>query len=379
MISTDTVAGTKMRVTCAKEELAQKLALVGRGVSTRTSVHVLTGILLRAEGGQLSLAATDMEISIRVSVDANVEDEDTVVVPGRLLVDIVRLLPAGEVTLEHRAEERVARLTCGSASYSLHTYNPDDFPRLPEIDPDTAFSVDRSAFLDTIAKVGRAASRDESRPVLTGILVRFEGDKLVMAATDSYRLSVKETVLPDGAGRELEAIVPARALGELARIAQGADADALEIGIHENQVVFGVDGVWLTARRIDGQFPNYKQLLPEHFEAQVDLPREEFLDVVRRAALMAQRKSPLRLRFEEGQLTVSAQTQDVGEARESLPIRYDGDVMEIGFNADFLRDGLESVGDENARLKLISPLRPGLIQGEGDDFLYLIMPIRLAG
>jgi DNA polymerase III subunit beta len=379
MTALDTVAATGMKVTCGSEELARKLGIVGRGVSTRTSVHVLTGILLRAEAGELSLAATDMEISLRVSLEAGVGDAGAVVVPGRLLVEIVRLLPPGEVTLEHRAEDGIARLACGPASYGLHTYNAEDFPRLPELDEGGRFTVERPAFLDTVARVGRAASRDESRPVLTGVLVRFEEGKLVMAATDSYRLSVKETPLTEGPGQELEAIVPARALGELVRIAQGAAAERLEIGVETNQVVFGVDGTWLTARRIDGQFPNYRQLLPETFEAEVELPREEFLDVVRRTSLMAQRKSPLRLRFEEGQLTVSAQTQDVGEARESLPVRYSGDALEIGFNAEFLRDGLESVAGERARMKLISPLRPGLILGEGDDFLYLIMPIRLAG
>ena len=379
MASIDTVAATTMRVVCGKDELAEKLQLVGRGVSTRTTVQILAGIMLRAAGGRLHLSATDMEISVRDSLDAQVEEEGAVVVPGRLLVDIVRLLPSGEVTLEHRADEGVARLTCGSASYSLNTYGPEDFPRLPEIEPDSAFAVEREAFLDTIGRVGRSASRDESRPVLTGILVRFEGDKLVMAATDSYRLSVKETALSSGPGRELEAIVPARALTELARVGQSAETETIEVGVQENQVVFGVDGIWLTARRIDGQFPNYKQLLPEQFEAEVHLPREELLDVVRRTGLLAQRKSPLRLRFDEGELTVSAQTQDVGEARESLPIAYGGEAMEIGFNAEFLRDGLESITDDTARLKLISPLRPGLLHGESDDFLYLIMPIRLAG
>ena len=379
MTTMDTVAATTMRVTCGRDELAQKLGVVGRGVSTRSSVHILTGIMLRSEGSRLALAATDMEISLRVSLDAEAAEDGAVVVPGRLLVDIVRLLPPGEVTIEHRAEEGIARLTCGPASYGLHTYNPEDFPRLPEVEGLDSFAVDRLAFLDTVAKVSRSASRDESRPVLTGVLVRFEESRLVMAATDSYRLSVKETPLAAAPGRELEAIVPARALGELARIAQATDAAELELAIQENQVVFGVDGAWLTARRIDGQFPNYKQLLPEHFEAEVTLPREEFLDVVRRTSLMAQRKSPLRLRFEEGELTVSAQTQDVGEARESLPIAYSGDVLEIGFNAEFLRDGLESVTDEQVRVKLISPLRPGLIQGESEEFVYLIMPIRLAG
>jgi DNA polymerase-3 subunit beta len=380
MASIDTVVGTTMKVTCGRDELADKLQLAGRGVSTRTNVQILAGIMLRASGGQLHLSATDMEISLRVSLDAQVEDEGAVVVPGRLLVDIVRLLPAGEVTIAHRAEEGVAELTCGSASYKLHTYAAEDFPRLPEIDPETAFTVEREAFVDTIARVSRSSSRDESRPVLTGILVRFEGSKLVMAATDSYRLSVKETALEKGPGQELEAIVPARALSELSRIAQGGDeAGTISIGVQENQIVFGIGEVWLTARRIDGQFPNYRQLLPETFEAEIQLPRDEFLEIVRRASLMAQRKSPLRLRFENGELTVSAQTQDVGEAHESLPISYSGDTIEIGFNAEFLRDGLESVNEESVRFKLISPLRPGLILGEADDFLYLIMPIRLAG
>jgi len=379
MASIDTVVGTTMKLTCGRDELAEKLQLAGRGVSTRTNVQILAGIMLRAAGSQLHLSATDMEISLRVSLDAHVEDEGAVVVPGRLLVDIVRLLPAGDVTIAHRAEEGVAELTCGSASYKLHTYAAEDFPRLPEIDPETAFTVDKEAFVETIARVSRSSSRDESRPVLTGILVRFEGSKLVMAATDSYRLSVKETALDTGPGQELEAIVPARALAELSRAGQAGEPGTISIGVQENQIVFGIDDIWLTARRIDGQFPNYKQLLPETFEAEISLPRDEFLEIVRRASLMAQRKSPLRLRFESGELTVSAQTQDVGEARESLPISYSGDTIEIGFNAEFLRDGLESVGDDAVRFKLISPLRPGLILGESDDFLYLIMPIRLAG
>jgi DNA polymerase-3 subunit beta len=378
MTSIDTVVGTSMKLTCAKDELADRLQVAGRGVSTRTTVQILAGILLNAAGARLSLSATDMEISLRVSLEAQVEDEGSVVVPGRLLVDIVRLLPPGEVTISHRAEEGAVELVCGAASYRLNTYAAEDFPRLPEIEDASAFTVEKEAFVDTIARVSRSASRDESRPVLTGVLVRFEGDKLVMAATDSYRLSVKETSLSDSPGREIEAIVPARALGELARIAQG-EGETIQVGVQENQVVFGVDDAWLTARRIDGQFPNYKQLLPESFEAEVTMPREELLDVVRRTSVLAQRKSPLRLRFEDGELTVSAQTQDVGEAHESLPVSYSGEALEIGFNAEFLRDGLESVNDENVRVKLISPLRPGLIHGESDDFLYLIMPIRLAG
>ena len=377
--TTEITQGSAVKITCPKDDLSQALQLVGRSVSTRTSVQILAGILLRAEGDVLALAATDMEMSLRVSVPATVEGDGAVVVPGRLLVDIVRLLPPGDVTLEHQQSEGVVLLTCGAASYRLHTYNPDDFPRLPDVEASSLFQLDREAFLQTVNRVSRASSKDESRPVLTGILMRIEGKTLVMAATDSYRLSVKETSLPADGGQELEAIVPARALGELVRVAQGSQSEHIDLGVQDNQVVFAVDGVVLTARRIDGQFPNYKQLRPESFEVEMRLPREELLEAVRRVGVMAQRNSPLRLRFEEGQLTIQAQTQDVGEAHETLPIAYSGDILEIGFNPDFLREGLESVPETDVHLKLISPLRPGLVTGAGDDFWYLIMPIRLAG
>jgi DNA polymerase III subunit beta len=372
---TVTTSGT-MKIACSRDELAQKLGIVSRGVSARTAVQILTGILFRADGGTLTVAATDMELSLRTSLEAQVEGEGAVVVPGRLLLDLARLLPESDVSIEHRSEESAVQITCGSAVYRLNTYAADDFPRLPELEASALHTVDSEALLETIARVSRSASRDESRPVLTGILVRFEPGKLVMAATDSYRLSVKETELENDLP-ELEAIVPARALGELARIAQGADE--IQLGVDENHVFFATDGAWLTTRRIDGQFPNYKQLIPEAFEYEVTLPREELLDVVRRVGVMAQRNSPLRLRFAEGELTVSAQTQDVGEARETIPAAFAGEPLEIGFNAEFLRDGIESVAGDEVQLRLISPLRPAVMQAEGDAFSYLIMPIRLAG
>src|ERR687887_2151115 len=300
MIETNTMVGTGMKIVCQLDELAQKLGVVARAVSTRSSVQILAGILLRATGDELELAATDMELSLRTSLDAQVDGDGSVVVPGRLLVDLVRLLPDSEVIIEHRVDESVARVTSGPSASTLHTYAAEDFPRLPDLDAVGTFTVDRESLLDTVSRVSRSASRDESRPVLTGILVRFEGGKLVMAATDSYRLSVKETFL-EGELPELEAIIPARALAELSRIAQSGEN--IELGVHDNQVVFAADDVWLTTRRIDGQFPNYKQLLPETFEHELTLPRNELLDVVRRVAVMAQRNSPLRLRFEEGQLT----------------------------------------------------------------------------
>jgi DNA polymerase-3 subunit beta len=376
MVEIETALRTSVKISSSKNELVSALSVVSRAVSTRSTVQVLSGILVHAEGDRVELAATDMELSLRLPLEAEVEGSGSVVVPGRLLVDLARLLPEGDVALEQRVEEPVLEVTSGPSTSRLHTYSAEDFPKLPDVDSVQTFAVDRAAFLETVARVARAASRDESRPVLTGILVRFEGGRLVMAATDSYRLSVKETELEAEGAPELEAIVPARALAELARIA--ADADELRLGVQENHVVFNAGGVWLTTRRIDGQFPNYKQLIPETFEHQVALPREEFLEVVRRTSVMAQRNSPIRLRFAEGEVTVSAQTQDVGEARETLPVAFSGEELEIGFNPEFLRDGVESVDSDEVQLRLISSLRPGLIRAEDENFSYLIMPIRLA-
>jgi DNA polymerase-3 subunit beta len=376
MIETDMVVGTGLRITVSKDELVSSLGVVSRAVSTRTSVQILSGILVEAQGSELRLAATDMELSLRATAPAEIAGDGAIVLPGKTFADIARLLPAGEVEIEHKPAESVVHVTAGSASYTLNTFNPEDFPRLQELDAVQTFTVDRESLLETIQRVARAASRDESRPVLTGILVSFAGGKLVMAATDSYRLAVKETEL-SGSVPELEAIVPSRALQELARIA--GSGDTVAVGVHENQVVFATDDFWLTTRRIDGQFPNYRQLLPEQFEHELTLPRQELLEVVRRASVMIQRATPLQLRFAEGELTVIARTHDVGESQESMPVAFSGETLEIGFNADFLRDGLESMDGDDVRLKLISPLRPAVIQGEGDDFTYLVMPIRLPG
>src|SRR6266536_3697515 len=194
MIETEAVvAQGTLSVVCPRDELLHALGVVSRGVSTRTTVQILAGVLLEASGGTLRLAATDMEVSLRTSLEAKVEAEGSAVVPGRLLLELARLLPEAEVSIEHKSEEATVEIRCGSATYRLHTYNPEDFPRLPETEGIELHEADRATLLETVARVSRSASRDESRPVLTGVLVQFAPGKLVMAATDSYRLSVKET------------------------------------------------------------------------------------------------------------------------------------------------------------------------------------------
>ena len=366
-----------MRLSTRRDTLFAQLQTATRAASTRSAVQALSGVQVLAKDGAIELRATDMEIGLRVPLEGEVVREGAVVLPARLLVDVVRSLPGDAVTLELRPAEQDVEIVAGAATFHIRTLRLEDFPPFPEPDADGRVQVPGAAFVATVAKVARSASRDETRPVLTGILVSASADELRMVATDSYRLSVKETKLDAPLEGSFEANVPARALEELARLVHD-DSEPIRIGVRTNQVVFEVGRLTLSSRLIDGQFPNYRQLLPETYEHELTVDRAELLEVVRRISLMAQKNAPLRLSFAEGEVRVSAQTPDVGEASEPLPVPFGGEPFEIGFNPEFLVAGLESAGSDDVRLKLISPLRPGLLEAaDGSGFLYLIMPIRL--
>lgn len=363
-----------MKITTRRDALFAQLQTVTRAASTRSAVQALSGVQLLATKDGIELRATDMEIGLRVPLEGEVVREGSLVLPARLVVDVVRALPGKEVSLELRPVEQDVEILGGSASFYIRTLRLEDFPPFPEIEGDVV-EVPGEAFVNTVNKVARSASRDETRPVLTGILVSAAGEELRMVATDSYRLSVKETKLEAPLAGSFEANVPARALQELTRIVQHENADVLAVSVRANQVVFAVGGVVLSSRLIDGQFPNFRQLLPDTYEHELRLAGGEITDVVRRISLLAQKNAPLRLAFTEGELTVSARTPDVGEARETIPVPFAGEPLEIGFNPEFLRDGLEAI-DGDVIIKLISPLRPGLLD-DANGFQYLLMPIRL--
>jgi DNA polymerase III subunit beta len=369
-----------VKLSTTTSELLAQLQTVARVASTRSAVQALSGVQIVAGGDgddTVELRATDMEVGLRVPLQARVERTGTVVLPARLLLDVVRTLRSGDVSLELRSAEQDVEIVGGTARFHIRTLRAEDFPPLPEPGGDQVVSMPAAAFVDTIARVSRSASRDETRPILTGILVSASGDELRMVATDSYRLSVKETRLDAPLEGGFEANVPARALEELGRLVR-EEVDEIRIGVRANQVVFEVGGLALSSRLIDGQFPNYRQLLPEAYEHELTVSRAELLEVVHRISLMAQKNAPLRLSFTEGEVRVSAQTPDVGEASEPLPVPFAGEPFEIGFNPDFLTVGLESAGADDIVVKLISPLRPGLVEAaDGSGFLYLIMPIRL--
>jgi DNA polymerase-3 subunit beta len=367
-----------VKISLERDVLLGQLQTVSRVASTRSAIQALSGVQLAAFSDLCELRATDMDVGLRVPLEADVAREGVVVLPARLIVDVVRSLPAPSVTLELRAAEQDVEIVSGKATFHIRTLRTEDFPPFPEPDPESAVSLPAEAFVSTALKVAGSASRDETRPVLTGILVSASDRELRMVATDSYRLSVKETALESPLPSGFEVNVPARALQELARVASHAGDEELSVSVRQNQVLFVLGRVILSSRLIDGQFPNYRQLLPESFEHELRVAGSELTDVVRRISLLAQKNAPLRLAFTAGELTVSAQTPDVGEAQESLPVAFEGEPLEIGFNPEFLRAGLEAIEDGDVLLKLISPLRPGLIEAADESrFQYLIMPIRL--
>jgi DNA polymerase-3 subunit beta len=367
-----------LKLTTKREELVSKLSTVSRAVSTRAATQALSGVLLTAADGKVTLTATDLDLGLRTAVDAEVESEGRVLLPGRLFAEVARSLADSSVEIETREAERDVEIRSGSSSFHLRTLPAEDFPKLPEAGEDGTLKIPAPALGASIDLVARAASRDDMRPVLTGVFVTGSGTEMTMVATDSYRLAVKRTVLEAELGGEIEANIPARALRELGRILSTESAAEAAVTLLPNQAVFEAGSILLTTRLIDGQFPNYRQLLPESYEHDVRLPRPEFLDVVRRVSQLAQRNAPLRLSFQPGELTVAAETPDVGDAVETMPAAFEGEALEIGFNPEFLREGIESVEGDEVMLRLISPLRPGLMQPvDNEDFRYLVMPIRL--
>ncbi len=337
----------------------------------------LGGVLLTAADGELMLQSTDMELSLTARIPAAVDREGVVLLPGRLFGDVVRSLADGEVTLEQRSEQRDVEIAAGGSTFHLRTLQADEFPKVPGFEEAT-LTIPGPPLAETVERVVKAASRDEVRPILTGILVTTDGRKLTMVATDSYRLSVKHTELESEPGGELEANVPARAMRELSRLVTQDGVASVEIALTRNQIVFRAGNTVLASRLIEGQFPSYRQLLPDTFEHEIALPREELLDTARRISQLAQRNAPLRFAFAEGELTISAETPDVGDARESMPAPFSGEPLEIAFNPQFVIEGIESIDSDEVAFQLTSPLRPGLLCPVGrDDFRYLVMPIRL--
>lgn len=366
-----------MKIRCSREHLADRLAQAARAASTRANLQSAAHIRLTAESGEspVELVATDLEMTLRVPLDADVESPGAVLLPAKIAPELIRALTGETVELAAEADGRVV-VTAGSSTYTLYGLPVDEFPQVPDVDHERVFGTDGAAFAEVVNRVKRAASRDESRPVLTGALVRFEAERVVMAATDSYRLAVAEAPLTSAPPEPLEAIIPIKALEEVVRL--GGDGAELSVAVGDGLVSFGLGGVWLSVRRIEGQFPNFSALRPEGVEHVVAIAKDELLENVRRVGIVVRQNTPIRVEFAPGQLSLSARTADVAEGAETIPVGYSGsETIEIGFNHEFLRDGIESVPGDEVQLGLISSLRPALLESTDGTFWYVIMPIRI--
>lgn len=378
-----------MRVVCNTDIFSRKLAQVSRGVSTRSTIQLLGGILVEAGTEAVKLSATDMEISVRTSSPAEVEEDGKVVIPARIFNDIVRSLPSGQLTLEYDGSTGTVRLAAGENEYRIRAYAAEDFPQLPEFGEDRAFKMTGEALVDTVEKVSRSYSRDETRPVLTGILISFEDSRVRMVTTDSYRLSIKETELATTFDGNREAIIPARAMQEVGRIFSASDDEQIEVDLSENQALFRIGDVLFGTRLIDGNFPEYRRLLPTSFEREISVDRENLIGTLRRVNLFAQRQTPpvpVSLSFSDGSVEVIVRSQEIGEAHEKLDSSSEDDFL-ISFNPGYLLDGVSAVDSEKVVFKCNEALKPCIIvpnddeNGDGGndaepDFLYLIMPMR---
>lgn len=359
-----------MRIRAERDDLADVLSRAGRAVGTRSPLPILQGVLVDITGQTMRVTGTDLEVTVRTSLEVEVMEEGTTVLPARLATEAVRKLPPGAVVLE--AKDGEIEITGGGPRFRFRELSVDEFPKVEEPDMTSAVAVDGTAFSAALGQVSVAASTDDARPILTGVFFEHEAGKLRMVATDSYRLAVRDVPAVDA---DLSGLVPVRALKELGR---SVGSSELQVAVGDREATFGSSRGTLTARLIEGSFPNYRQLIPETYPSRLTIAREALLEAIDRASLVAEDHIPIRMSLAPGGVELSVSRQDVGGETEHVEAEYVGEEMTIAFNSRYLNDGVTAVDEETVVLDVLDPLKPGVLRGsEGEDFLYLLMPVRL--
>jgi DNA polymerase-3 subunit beta len=377
---------------CERDALSEAIGNAGRAVASRSgALPILSGLLVRTDGDKVELAGSDLELTIRVSAPAECDADGATVLPARLFGDIVRALEPGAVSVDVGDDE--ARIHSGSSRFSLRVLAAEDFPRLPDI-AGSGVRMDSAALAEALRQVIPAASRDDARPILTGVLLVAEGSGLRLVATDSYRLAVRdlpgETVLAahlqgTGAGGG-HVLVPAKALGELQRLlspGSGADGSTgqVELSFSDRDACFDTGRARVSTRLIEGQFPNYQQLIPSGYPNRLIVPREAFIEAVKRVRLIGRDRdnAPIRLAMSSSGLQLTTIVHDVGQAEENLDAKYEGTETVVAFNPDFLLDGLGAIASEEVVVETLDTSKPAIVRAsEGGNFLYLLMPVRVS-
>ncbi|CAM5510911.1 DNA polymerase III subunit beta [Streptomyces avidinii] len=376
-----------MKIRVERDVLAEAVAWAARSLPARPPVPVLAGLLLKAEEGKLSLSGFDYEVSARVSVEADVEEDGTVLVSGRLLADICRALPNRPVEISTDGVR--ATVVCGSSRFTLHTLPVEEYPALPQM-PTATGTVPGEVFASAAAQVAIAAGRDDTLPVLTGVRIEIEGDRVTLASTDRYRFAVREFLWkPEDPEASAVALVPAKTLLDTAKSLTSGDTVTIALsGSGKGEGLIGFEGAGrrTTTRLLEGDLPKYRTLFPTEFNSVAVIETAPFVEAVKRVALVAERNTPVRLSFEQGVLILEAGSSDDAQAVERVDAKLEGDDISIAFNPTFLLDGLSAIDSPAAQLSFTTSTKPALLSGrpavdaEADEaYKYLIMPVRLSG
>ena len=366
-----------MKFSINKTELQNALAIVIKGVSTRSTLPVLSGILIEAVGDSLVLQTTDLELSIQYTTAALVEIEGKAVVPGKLFSDIVKNLPDAAVHVE--ADEDNALITCDSSSFSIKALNYEDFPGFPHVDVSQRIEVPFAQFASMVKRVARSVSKDESRAILTGALVTLEENSFKMVATDSYRLALTEIELGNPSADEFEAVISGSFLQDIASLPK--TESMVQIALAQNQILVSCGDTVFINRRIEGNFPNYKQLLSGKHATRAKIDVDRLVAAVKRTSLLGSASTPVKFDINAASQTVqlSAASQDVGSAQETLSCGVEGEDAEIAFNYAYVLDGLSVMPGDTVTLEVGSSREPGIFRIDGsENYLYLVMPVRIS-
>ncbi len=370
-----------MKLSCQQDNLSKGLAVVSRAVSTRSTMPILSNVLMATDGPRLRLSATNLELSINCWIEAEIEQEGRVAVPARLLQEFVNSLPSAPVQMELNLANRVVKMRCLRTDGNIRGVSADEFPSIPTVEGGTVFRQPAHLLKEMINQVAIAAATDDSRPIFTGVLTTI-GQSITMVAADGFRLGVRSTPLENGPDEDITLIIPARSLQELARIlpdGKGQD-EIVEIAQtpNKNQVMFRTASVELVSRLIEGQFPNYKQIMPKEAKTTVVVPTSEFLNASKTASFFARDSANIvRLHMEPGELTVRAESTELGDNESRIDAVVEGEQSaDIAFNAKYLTDALNVVEAEQTRLEIVSPGSPGVIKPvDSTDYVHIIMPM----
>ncbi len=364
-----------MKFRCERDALVDALGAAGRAVATRGgALPVLSGVRVELVGDRLRIVGTDLDLTIGVDLEVAGRDDGVAVLPARIANDVVRSLESGSVEVAVEGEE--AHISAGRFQSAIRVLPADEFPRLPPA-AEEAVTLQARDFATALHQVVAAASADDARPILTGVLMAAEGDGLRLVATDSYRLAVRDLPGTSVLRPDQSVLVPSRALRELERLLASAEEVTLRLG--EREATFDIAGVRLTTRLIEGEFPNYRALIPSRHPNRLTVGRETLLDAVRRVKLMAKDATPVRLTMGSEGLELTAITQDVGQASESVDAAFEGSELMVAFNPEYLLDGVEVTPGDEITLETVDPQRPAVVRStEGSEYLYLLMPVRVS-